>query len=116
MKTSSELSKQLEFDFIKIPYGEYCYSRDENNKKIKCPFWKIREFNGVEIPWCEYLSQGGLPNEIDQYKGWEDDDVAIQKLREHFGDEFHCKTSALILFDWVKECGENTCIDENNPF
>ena len=120
MKTSSE---QLEFSFMKIPYGEYCYTWADDQgespfptKINKCPYLTVKDCNGVEIPWCEYLGAGGSVGDSKRYKGWEDWEKAEQTLKKYFGAEYEEKTELFLLFDMCKECGENTCIDENNPF
>lgn len=103
-----------------IPKGNYCYtwiqepSKENNYQGIikKCPFWNVKKFNGVEIPWCDYLNSGGYPNETENYEGWEDYDEADKKLKEYFGEEYEEKTNCILLFDQCKECGENLEDDE----
>jgi hypothetical protein len=42
-----------------IPKGIYCYSYDENDKIIMCPYWRcIKERDGQENGWCDYLGMG----------------------------------------------------------
>ena len=50
----------MKIDKTKIPEGDYCYTYDKNEYFVRCPYWKVREFNGVEIPWCNYLDCGGI--------------------------------------------------------
>lgn len=95
-----------------IPKGDYCYTWIETpsveNKfrgKVKnCPYFKYKEMNGVKVPWCDYLECGGLPN-----NGGE-----INKIRKYYGSEekMDKELPLFLLFDGVKECGENKWEDE----
>jgi hypothetical protein len=96
-------------DKTKIPTGPYCY----RIKKIvpdpvygvriltkNCPYSRIKEIDGVEVAWCDYLEKGGLLNET----------TDINKLIEHYGSEdaMFEALSLTLLFDSVKECGIKT--------
>ena len=96
-----------------IPKGEYCYCGmeviDSNTStpviKVKCcPYWKFKTINGVEVNWCEFLDKGGLPNK----------EIDFQKLVDVYGseDNVYDELSLSLLFDQVKECGENLMSDE----
>lgn len=62
----------------RIPRGFYCYSYDENNNLVRCPFWNyVTEHNA----YCEFLDA--------------DDDTLHR--RGHLG----------MLWDQIKECGIN---------
>lgn len=99
-----------------IPNGHYCYTWKEtpsaqNNfvgKVNLCPYWKVKEVNGIEFPWCDYLNLGGTPG-CGDWKGWTDYKKAVKGLTEHFGsEELRDKNLSLfLLFDQCKECGEN---------
>ncbi len=97
-------------DIIKqlIPKGGYCYDgievigSDSSTPVIKirlCPYWKRKKINGVEVNWCEFLDQGGMPNE----------EIDFQKLIEHYGSEdgVYDNLPLSLLFDQIKCCGEN---------
>jgi hypothetical protein len=97
-----------------IPEGPYCYTWKEipsekngyKGKTIKCPYLIYRNINGVQIPWCEYMDAGSIPNGIsDDHYG---------KLIEYFGTEEKVqeKLPLFLLWDWVKECGEKDNWDE----
>lgn len=92
-----------------IPKGDYCYSGIEviesNSStpviKVKlCPYWTCKTINGVEVNWCEFLDKGGLPNK----------EIDFQRLVEFYGSEdiVYDELTLSLLFDQVKECGENT--------
>jgi hypothetical protein len=94
-------------DTSKIPYGEYCYSiiggPDEQGRlKTKpCPYLTNKVFNGVEVPWCNFLECGGLNNSHD--------DSEVSKLVDYFGGEskMNEELPLMLLWDQVKECGMN---------
>jgi len=83
-----------------IPKGDYCYTWKEvpsesNNYRgtvNRCPYYDVKNVNGVEFPWCNYLELGG-------------DDI----LNKHFGsaEETEKHLPLFFLFDGCKECGEN---------
>lgn len=99
-----------------IPHSEYCYTwtevpSKENNYtgKIKqCPYYQIKNIDGVEIPWCDYLELGGTPGD-GTWDGWNDYEKALEKLSKHFGskEEVDNKLCLFLLFDSCKECGIN---------
>lgn len=94
-----------------IPRGPYCYvpDIDKNNSKAKddtyytkpCPYFTGIDINGAWVPWCSFLQEGGVHNNIT--------DENFQKLEDHFGDsdEVYDKLPLDLLWDQVKECGEN---------
>lgn len=97
-------------DKTKIPKGHYCYSinpfydpdiNSEDEAYNYCPFSTHKTINGVVVPWCSFLDQGGTSN------GMEDRD--FDKLIEHFGCEENIDKGLplVLLWDSVKECGEN---------
>lgn len=98
-----------------IPHGDYCYTWEEtpsaaNNflgKINKCPYWQVKNINGVDLPWCAYLEAGSLPNSLEQWRGWEDYAAAIQTLQDYFGDKYEEKTRLFLLWDMVKECQQH---------
>lgn len=99
-----------------IPKGDYCYTwievpSESNNyrgKAKQCPYYEVREVNGVEFPWCNYLELGGIPS-AHRWKGWDDFVNSVQVLVNHFGsyDQMEEKMSLGLLFDSCKECGVN---------
>lgn len=104
-----------DLDKSKIPKGDYCYTwveePSEKNRfrgKVNlCPYWKAREINGVEVPWCDYLNLGGIPA-CGDWKGWKSDDTE-KKLIDFFGSEekMEKELPLSLLFEQCKECGEN---------
>ena len=97
-----------------IPIGHYCYTWEElpdapdfHGKINLCPHWQVKNINGVDLPWCALLDAGSLPGSFKNWRSWEDPDVAIEKLKDHFKDEYEEKTALFLLWDQVKECGEN---------
>ena len=99
-----------------IPKGDYCYTWKEvpsesNNYRgtvNRCPYYDVKNVNGVEFPWCNYLELGGTPGD-GNWAGWKDDIKADEILTEHFGskEKMEEKLSLFLLFDSCKECGEN---------
>jgi len=89
-----------------IPKGCYCYSPAEGRNKYgipnikNCPYMSGREYNGVMIHYCEYLELGDYGSISDE---------EYKKLLEHFGSEEKLKEvlPLFLLWDSVKECGEN---------
>ena len=95
-----------------IPKGDYCYIflKGQKNKfgvpKTKnCPFYKSKDINGVLVPWCEYLELGGVDDHSEE--DW-------KRLVEFFGSEDATFDGLplTLLFDMVKECGENKYTEE----
>lgn len=99
-----------------IPHGCYCYTWKEvpsesNNYRgtvNRCPYYDVKNVNGVEFPWCNYLELGGTPGD-GNWAGWKDDIKADEVLTKHFGskEKMEEKLSLFLLFDGCKECGEN---------
>ena len=99
-----------------IPHGCYCYTWKEvpsesNNYRgtvNRCPYYDVKNVNGVEFPWCNYLELGGTPGD-GNWAGWKDDIKADEVLTKHFGskEKMEEKLSLFLLFDSCKECGEN---------
>ena len=101
-----------------IPKGDYCYTWKEvpsesNNYRgtvNHCPYYEVKNVDGVEFPWCNYLELGGIPSS-DKWLGWGDDDYddPWKVLTEHFGgkEQMEEKLSLSLLFDSCKECGVN---------
>lgn len=99
-----------------IPKGIYCYTwkeypNEQNNWSGKvnyCPYYDVKDINGVEIPWCNYLELGGTPGS-GKWKGWDDYGTAEKVLIEHFGgkEQMDEKLPLFSLFDQCKECGIN---------
>lgn len=81
-----------------IPSGPYCYDAQGT-----CPFWGRKHLtDGVSVVYCSYLRQGDVSDLTDQ---------AFDRLKE-----FHRTSSDEdiwglypldLLWDRVKECGEN---------
>ena len=104
-----------------IPKGDYCYTWKEvpsesNNyrgKVSQCPYYDVKNVDGVEFPWCNYLELGGIPS-ADKWLGWGDGETAEKVLIEHFGSKetMEEKLSLFLLFDSCKECGVN---NEDTP-
>jgi hypothetical protein len=99
-----------------IPKGDYCYTWKEvpsesNNYRGTvnlCSYYDVKNVNGVEFPWCNYLELGGTPGD-GNWAGWEDSDKADDILNKHFGstEETEKHLPLFLLFDGCKECGEN---------
>ena len=110
-----------------IPYGDYCYSgvesirTDERGMPVRtmkmCPYSSYRIFNGVTVPWCNFLNKGGTEGSLKQGQTEEQAEEEYQKLVAHFGTE-EALDKALplfLLFDDCKECGIN-CSQEEDFF
>ena len=99
-----------------IPKGDYCYTWKEvpsesNNYRgtvNRCPYYDVKNVNGVQFPWCNYLELGGTPGD-GNWAGWKDSDKADEVLTEYFGskEKMEEKLPLFLLFDSCKECGEN---------
>ena len=97
-----------------IPKGPYCYTwkelpSKENNFRGQvnlCPYFQVKNIDGVEFPWCDYLELGGLPGD-GGFVGWSDYKKAIEVLSKHFGgeDKMDEALPLFLLFDQCKECG-----------
>jgi len=103
-------------DKSKIPKGHYCYEADpfgdpdlnDGEMPIKsCPFSTYKTINGVNVPWCSFLDQGGVDNNIS--------DRDYKKLVDYYGseDKMDKKLPLYLLWDSVKECGENIDYEED---
>lgn len=103
-----------------IPLSDYCYTwleypSESNNYRGKtktCPYWGTKHIDGVEVAWCSFLNEGGIPMTGD-WDGWESDD-AYDKLVKHYGGEENLEKHLplSLLFDMCKECGINMPPDE----
>jgi len=89
-----------------IPPGPYCYIPDftiledhEGFPTVYCPYHTSKEINGVIVPWCNFLNQGGISNNTTEEE--------YEKLVEHFGDEDKTDEQLPLdlLWDSCKECG-----------
>jgi hypothetical protein len=81
----------------RIPSGPYCY-----NGKGKCPFWVLRPINGVEVVYCRFLQQGDIFNLSDE------DFDTLKDYHNVTDDELRELYPLSLLWDQVKECGENS--------
>ena len=98
-------------DISIIPNGIYCYNAISGPDKHgilntkTCPYFKTKEYNGVWVPYCEYLEWGDVSNVTDE---------EYKKLLEYFGNEEKMKGKLPLglLWDGCKECGENNDIPE----
>jgi hypothetical protein len=91
-----------------IPPGPYCYMLDVTREHeyqpemgipvVHCPHYRHKEFNGVNVPWCNFINKGGCGNETDE---------EFAKLAEYFGSEDNVFDflSLDLLFDQCKCCG-----------
>lgn len=95
-----------------IPRGPYCYvpdveknaNKDENDPIYytkPCPYFKYKKDEGVDVVYCEFLELGGTIN------GTSEEDY--EKLLKKYGsrDARLEKYPLDLLWDQVKECGEN---------
>jgi hypothetical protein len=81
-----------------IPKGVYCYDKDGY-----CPYSVDIVLNGVKLPYCLYLKQGGLYN-------CHTLDNDFELLKEHFkvkDDEIFEMFPLDLLWDSCKECNIN---------
>jgi hypothetical protein len=92
-----------------IPEGPYCYT-PQKGRAARCPYHTTKEINGVHVPYCSFLEMGGLDNDME--------DSEFNKLVEHYGgdDEVFEALPLDLLWDQVKECGENDDIEDNIPY
>ena len=101
-----------EKDSSVIPEGVYCYvadiekneNKDEDDHTYyikRCPYWSYIEDEGVDICHCSFLEKGCVPN------GTSDEDY--EKLEKKYGslEKVLEKYPLDLLWDQVKECGEN---------
>lgn len=90
-----------------IPPGPYCYVIDFTKEfedgvpVVYCPFHTTKEINGVYVPWCSFLDNGGISDDHTQEQ-WD-------KLIEYFGSDENVfdHLTLDLLFDSCKECREN---------
>ena len=106
-RTKLEEAKQKLLEGL-IPPGPYCYVIDITKPKqpeedgapvVYCPHFTNKEFNGVNVPWCNFVNKGGTSNNHN------DEDWA--KLVEKFGsdDNVFDFLPLDLLWDACKECG-----------
>lgn len=93
-----------------IPKGDYCYVFNGKNGRERngtpymgidiCPHYSSRNIGGVPVPYCKFLKEMGIPD-------CKDDDW--KKVVKYFGSKNEAfKVIKLnLLWDKVKECGEN---------
>ena len=89
-----------ELDITKIPQGPYCYTYI-NDKYVHCPYAESINDEGVVLPFCTFLKQGGTSN----YTTDEEFEILVKKYGSD--DEVWKKYPLDLLWDSVKECGEN---------
>ena len=102
-----------------IPEGMYCYvpdnekndNKDENDEKYyikRCPYFSYKEDNGVNVVYCSFLEEGGT------IEGTSRRDY--RKLKKKYGSskKVQEKYPLYLLWDLVKECGENMGYDEDD--
>lgn len=95
-----------------IPEGPYCYIPDieKNANKDKndpcyytktCPYFKYKKDAGVGVVKCKFLGESGLINGTTNKE--------FKKLKKKYGSskKVHKKYPLFLLWDQVKECGEN---------
>lgn len=107
------MSKAVKVKAIeRIPKGIYCYERlekIENSSNLRvvniCPFYSYNEYLGLYR--CDFLNLYGVPNDSNSPITYED-------RVEYFGseEEFFKQSPLDLLFDSVKECGENIFFDD----
>jgi hypothetical protein len=91
-----------------IPDGLYCYhfdKSDKNSVKTKfCPYSVIKNINGVDVNWCDYINEGDTGNCSDE---------DFEKLVEYYGstDNVDENLKLSILWDGCKECGINDDVE-----
>lgn len=86
-----------------IPKGWYCYDIIKG-KRVLCPYWSIRKDKPEqENGYCSFLGKGDW--EENKEKNWRD-----SKGKLTSADEMGINLS--LLWDQVKECGENDYTDE----
>ena len=83
-----------------IPTGPYCYTYVDGKFQY-CPFFTNIEDEGVSLPFCNYLEMGGIDNEASE----ESFDILEKKYGS--ADAVFEKYPLMLLWDSVKECGEN---------
>ena len=56
-------------DKSKIPYGEYCYTRDKNGKQINCPYWDSAPklaLKALKLRGDDLITE----QDVDQFRGY----------------------------------------------
>lgn len=99
-------------DVSVIPEGMYCYAPDIDKNENKdenddayytkaCPYWGYTKDEGVDICSCSFLKEGCIPNGTSKKD--------FKKLKKKYGssNKVFEKYPLDILWDQVKECGEN---------
>lgn len=97
-----------------IPNGAYCYHFDltfdgksENGTIpiVVCPYSVIKNINGVNIHWCDYINEGDPGN---------CSDAEFEKLVKYYGSEDNVfdNLKLSLLWDDCKECGINSDVDD----
>lgn len=95
----------MEKDKTLIPEGPYCYTYDDNDVYILCPYWRrIPERPEQYDGFCDYLEKGDI--ELSKEMIFMD----MQTNEEVMGDDL--PFPAGLLWDQCKECGINDRIDE----
>lgn len=105
-----------EKDTSVIPEGVYCYVPDleKNANKDKddltfyikhCPYISTIEDEGVILPYCKFLELGGINNSTSE--------EGFDKLEAKYGEDGIWEKYPLdLLWDSVKQCGENSDYDD----
>ena len=92
-----------------IPKGPYCYTPKQTPCKENgwvygvnmCPHFNTIEDDGVVVVRCEYLKENGLTNDMT------DEEFKILVKKYGSEDEVFDAHPLFLLWDSVKECGEN---------
>ncbi len=79
-----------------IPKGVYCY--DENGI---CPHFTNKKVGSVSIPFCNHLQEGSIGDITDEEYN------ELKTLHKVDDDEIYKIYPLDLLWDQVKECGEN---------
>jgi len=103
----------MEKDTSVIPVGHYCYvpdieknaNKDEDDHAYytkPCPYFKYKKDVGVGVVKCKFLGKGGLINGTTKKE--------FKKLKKKYGSskKVYKKYPLFLLWDQVKECGENS--------
>jgi hypothetical protein len=100
-----------------IPKGVYCYVFNGKNRMVdgvphfgvrQCPHLIEKEYNGVLVPYCNFLKRGS---------SFDLSDADHAKLLEYFNGDEEAERKELglsLLWDGCKECGENEDDYEEN--
>lgn len=95
-----------------IPKGPYCYTLGEKligqeyypepYNYNYCPYYQRLNIDGVSVPYCMFLKEGGLGNNVS--------DDAFRRLKYSFDatdEEIFDMFPLDLLWDGCKECGIN---------